>query len=959
MKKEYTEDQIIDLKNKLINSEAVLTSSLEWLETTSNVIEKDSIRKNIKNHRRQFRKLIPRVNEKPAIAFFGASQCGKSHLVKNLLKGEHSEMKVYDNVYNRDINFIKYINPDGGGNEATALVTRFKDFEKSCKIRYPVKLDFLSVKDIILTLVDGFSTLGPIENLELPSSNFVLGLNEKLLQKNSIEVLEILNEDDIFEIRDYLEKYKKKEIALLLEHLKKLDYWEVLSENISKLNVSQLSEYFSVLWYCNASLSNFFIQLIETLKYCNFSSNCYSNFDIILKQKPEEYDKDFSKITNILDVFCLNGFKTGINETVKIFDSSDNVIEIYPHLLCAICKEVTLLIKNEISCDSYLLDKLDILDFPGARPGTKFTTIDEIEINILMEILKRGKISYLFNVYSDNFQISNLAVVSCMSRQLDGASLIPNLLNSWIATYIGENSIDRSNYMNTLDNQVPPLFIVLTYLNEILIYNPDKDTVDPKDKLKTVFQTRLKEDLFADFAWRTNWSISNNNSSTFKNIYLLRDFSYCQLFNKINGKETTVKSEYESYFSNVRNSIIKSTDSNTIFNNVVECFDKASHPNLDGSQFIIANLSSLRTNYLKTNSIVQKCTKSLDMVTNELHVYKKSDNIADRIVEVKEHARRFNDKISRLVSDNLNVSYLINKFILKEIDVFHLVYSMITNKDFGRRQDLSKYYAFYLDYPKLKTLNTRIDKLEYLSEVLKKKSTDEVIIYLNTELDIDSELLLDSKLEKLDNLSLYMTKKVKNFWFDKHLNPENFESDKKYLDGEFVNSLTFTLITNFEKLNISDLIAEKIRPYVEYHDAYLDDVVHMISNIITGIINKYISDFGWEFTSNDEKARLIKLCNENNMLISDNLHSKSVNLFNSEKVEAVYNYLREYESKIVSSNTEERILLNPYISAFVRYKNLFNLSIMANVEATNYDIQSNQELIKILDRFNDVKISID
>lgn len=267
---------------------------------------------------------------------------------------------------------------------------------------------------------------------------------------------------------------------------------------------------------------------------------------------------------------------------------------------------------------------------------------------------------------------------------------------------------------------MPPLFIVLTYLNEILIYNPDKDTVDPKDKLKTVFQTRLKEDLFADFAWRTNWSISNNNSSTFKNIYLLRDFSYCQLFNKINGKETTVKSEYESYFSNVRNSIIKSTDSNTIFNNVVECFDKASHPNLDGSQFIIANLSSLRTNYLKTNSIVQKCTKSLDMVTNELHVYKKSDNIADRIVEVKEHARRFNDKISRLVSDNLNVSYLINKFILKEIDVFHLVYSMITNKDFGRRQDLSKYYAFYLDYPKLKTLNTRIDKLEYLSEVLKK-----------------------------------------------------------------------------------------------------------------------------------------------------------------------------------------------------------------------------------------------
>lgn len=160
-------------------------------------------------------------------------------------------------------------------------------------------------------------------------------------------------------------------------------------------------------------------------------------------------------------------------------------------------------------------------------------------------------------------------------------------------------------------------------------------------------------------------------------------------------------------------------------------------------------------------------------------------------------------------------------------------------------------------------------------------------------------------------------------------------------------------------MNISDLIAEKIRPYVEYHDAYLDDVVHMISNIITGIINKYISDFGWEFTSNDEKARLIKLCNENNMLISDNLHSKSVNLFNSEKVEAVYNYLREYESKIVSSNTEERILLNPYISAFVRYKNLFNLSIMANVEATNYDIQSNQELIKILDRFNDVKISID
>ncbi|HRI01392.1 MAG TPA: virulence factor SrfC family protein [Saprospiraceae bacterium] len=960
MRKEFNKEQLEALTSNVRNVENVLTKTLDWVYDTSNISEKYGIIKNIKNHRRQVRKLIPRIAEKPAIAFFGASQCGKSHLVKNLLKGNSNEMAVYDNCYKKYINFIKYINPDGGGNEATALVTRFKSFENNLNKNYPVQLELVSVKDLLLILVEGFATLGPIENLELPQTAILNKMFENL--KNSRESGEnvVLNEDEIFEIKEYLEKYKKKELALLLDHLNKIGFWDVLVQNYYKINTENIAEYLSVLWYSNESVTGLFKQLIETLKDCNFLKIYYAHFNIIFKQKPEEYNALFSDITNILDVNRLNDFKVGITKLVSIFDASNKEIKIKPHLLCAICKEVTLSIFKNPSDGDSLLDKLDLLDFPGSRPGTKFNSTGAIEINILMEILKRGKISYLFNVYSDNFQISNLAIVSSLSRQLDGASLIPHILFPWINTYIGYDAEERYLNLKLNESKLPPLFIILTYLNEILIYNQDKDTLDPKDKLKTAFLTRLKEDLFADYSWRIKWTSHNNITNQFKNFYLLRDFSYCKLYKKEKGLETVVNEEFENYFQNVKNAIVNNSDSQSIFESVIESFDNATNANLDGSELIIANLQELKSNFLKTNSIIQKCRLAIEQISNELGGYKHSDNVSDRIKEVKSQIVYFNTRINRLVADNLNVNYIINKLIVSEQDVYHLVYSMVTNREFGNTQNVSKQFPFILEIPEWKGLKLRAEKLNCLMKYFDKKSESELLEYLNDELDMDAEAILGFNEVQMDSLSLYIAKKVKTYWFENQLNPEKFLSDKKYLNNEFINGLIINLKNNYEKLKISNFIANKIKPYVEGHNDNLDHLVPMLANLISGILNKFITSFGWDFTNPDEKIRLLHTCRSNDIKVLDLYETNKKSNFNKDQVLDLYKYLDNYEKIMndLSMEDEQNISLNPYVEAFVKWKDFYSLSLVSNIEVTNYDIESNRKLIGILDEYNNQVIEV-
>jgi len=948
---EYTKLQLEEIRTKVEQVENFMSKGIKWVAATSNVIDKDPLTKKIKAQRRNIRTLIPRITEKPAVAFFGASQCGKSHLVKNLLKNDKGELNIWDHVENKEVNFLKYINPDGNKNEATALVTRFQYLNDDFHSNFPLKIELLSVKDIILILIDGFATIGPLGLVSNPTE---MNIRDLIYEYESLNLnlnKNILSDDDVYEIKEYIEKYKNGELRSLMEVLDKVSYWQHLSIFGPKLSVNNITKFISPLWFNNTSISNLFLSLIESLESCGFSKRCYGNFDLITKQKVPVYESKFEKIVNILDVRVLNGFAETNNDKFNIYLASGNSIPLEPHILCTLSKEVSLCIpkSNNVSDNKHqgesLLDYIDILDFPGCRPGTKITSINEIPQEQQIEIIKRGKINYLFNVYSDSFQINNLAIVSNMAGQLDGANLIPHILYPWINNYIGKSPAERHQNMNLVNSKIPPLFIVLTYFNEILVYNQEKDTSDPTEKLNTALQTRLKEDIHADYSWIREWV--NSESSVFRNFYLLRDFTYCRLYNKEDKTETTLNDEFKTYFDDVKTSFIKHAGSRMLFNNPEFYFDEASSPNKDGSQLIIQNLQHVRSNKFKTESILNKTNQALQIVLQDLTSYKKSDNVQERITEIKKQTRDVTNRVIALLNDNINIGYITDQLYVSELDIYQQVYSVVKNRTYGDVATLKKHYTFYLQYPRLKTLRSKEERLVYLANNFN-QSINETEEYL-TELGYDVQSLLGGNVEQMENKALYIANSVKTFWLDKHLDISMFKNDKKALSTGFVQLVMHTLKNNYEKLDLSKKIADYIQPYVDTPGGHLDDAIPMISSIIAGIINRHVSSFGWDYVSESEKKRLIKLCKENGIDIDDYCIDNKVEN-NIDTIPIIYSYLENYSDIVNGLGNEdtEKIASNPYISGYKKWMSLCNLSLVANIENTDYDIESNSELIKLL-----------
>jgi len=109
-----------------------------------------------------------------------------------------------------------------------------------------------------------------------------------------------------------------------------------------------------------------------------------------------------------------------LDKRLNIYTENGRVEGFYIGDITAITKELILTIDDRVVAEKAFLADVDVLDFPGARNRKKFdiNRINEIDrfdsFNIdddtplLHECFVRGKVSYLFNNYSDNLEITTL-----------------------------------------------------------------------------------------------------------------------------------------------------------------------------------------------------------------------------------------------------------------------------------------------------------------------------------------------------------------------------------------------------------------------------------------------------------------------------------------------------------------------------------------------------------------------
>ena len=118
------------------------------------------------------------------------------------------------------------------------------------------------------------------------------------------------------------------------------------------------------------------------------------------------------------------------------------------------------------------MEHSDLLDFPGSKSRERIplTVFNENTSEDKLQLLIRGKVSYLFDTYTNHLGVGTL--LYCMDDGPQEEKEAPNRLYKWVKKYVGDNVEDRSqklkDTLTTLNSkgnnltQVSTLLVILT-----------------------------------------------------------------------------------------------------------------------------------------------------------------------------------------------------------------------------------------------------------------------------------------------------------------------------------------------------------------------------------------------------------------------------------------------------------------------------------------------------------------
>lgn len=925
--KHYTEKDILELKGSINKNSSALNNSINWVEHNLKYEEKHSLLLKLKNAINTFRKVSNNIDSKPVMAVFGGSQVGKSYLIKNLLSTEKQPFVIKHN--DTDYDFLKDINPPGIGAESTGVVTRFT-IDNDVKFdSFPIKVKLLSPKDIlIITLDTFFLDLKKItyfinsKDLDLHIKNFES--DYKSSKQNA------LSEYDILDIKEYFENHLSKH-TILFEGLNETRFFERIGKIIGGYEYQDWSSIFDVLWNKNQNLSELFSKLISELKSLNFDSEAYLSFKEVLRGEGE-----------ILDVQRLKELYES-DKTTLIKKSNGDEIKINISVITALTSELIFSIPKELTESKEFLLNSDLLDFPGARSRLAIE-IEDIDNEIIPDMLLRGKVSYLFNKYSDDFNINNLLFCT-NDKQLD-VNEIPSLLFNWIAKNIGNNSYDRNNVLEGI--HVPPLFVIFTFFNNQLKYDTTNDFEYMSDfhKLDYKWNTRFNRFFENEIVTQTkNWHIDwTKDQQNFKNFYLLRDFKYStdsfEGFEE-NECEIKIREERKEYLENLKESFINFKFVKEHFENPSLNWDISATINKDGSELIINNLKQVSSNITKTNHYINKLNNLIIDLKRELNRHLHTDDLTILRSNSMKSVNEIQFSLNAILAYDINAfNKLINQVSLKPVEVYNLLNeNVVVNLNEKSLDNFNKSNILLSQYPELKNVKSYEEAIEILKKNLWLSSSEEVENFL-IQKGIEKESLFS--MNETKSKSQYYTELVLKYWETKITNPANL--DYFISNGISQNSAAF-LINHFIKIiENRDLKNKLIR--------ILNDIVsetatnrgteEFLAETFSLLINEIIINFDVSYFTDEEQNEINVLKNSNEF----NYYDKTIPADDK----TIQKLFENNSDELINAQT---IVLDKYN----KWIELFRISLLVNCGFVNYDEEANNQLKGIITDINEIKLN--
>lgn len=970
------QDKLNHIANKTTELVSTINQGVEWVAKHLKDNDRADTNYNIKKYRRTLNKVKAVVTEKPAVALFGASQVGKSYMANNLLYNFDNKLEVYDHQKGESMDFIKYINPEGKGNEATAPVTRFTSHRETDPNRLPIHLKIFSPRDIVCILCDTYYS-DFNDRKQLPDKQVILDYLQGLEQHTSATVQHILTDDDIYEIKEYLEKYFFKNG--FIQNLRATSFWDKLSDSIKYIPTHKWVNVLDILWNQHQEISNIFVTIIEYLNKLKFARKVNVDFEAVVRAG----GRSIISVQTLLEGF----FNDTHSFKVQLEDGS--LQEASAAKLCLVTTEVVLSVADGTIQNRPFIKDIDIIDFPGARSRPE---INDLSDKNILEMMLRGKVSYLFNYYSSNYKSNTLGV--CMRTSQTNVTTVPRLVNQWIEDNLGVTPEERA--LNLNDRHIPSLFIIFTWWNTQFLFKKSTDDPEPTERIQKLFDTRFKEEIKGSYDWNEKWMRSNGSLKRFTNFYLLRDFKEStEIFtniqdskgndveqvthlyqeNRLNLYEPQWKNFFftnpeqgdfhQKYFDKF---IEYHTNNNRFFENPEEAFLESSIPGKDGSEYIIKNLVPVASNTVSVPIYINVLNKALENAKQELDKHYHSDQADEQIKKAATEGSGLQLKMDIVFGED---TFYFGKFIesltISEGEVFQIYHEVLQSELLVRKKNINTYILLRANNPALSFDKKYEENLEVLRKNYNKNSKEETEQHFTQTEDIDLNELFYGDLHNLQNNSLILAEKAQDHWFNTKLSLDNFQFFvEKGFDPNMLNTLFDNLKVSFQKLKLTKIIANDIRGFTDALKK-INEAEEMIAHITAGRINEFINSVGWSYYAPQEKEK-IKDTNEANKLglkipiEQEVFHSleKTAQPENGKmSLDKLLDYMEQAtESLSKTSISPDVIQYIPMIKSYQNWVMLLRISFIANCDIPTYDIEANQQLGVILEHLKQYSFAI-
>lgn len=948
-----------------------INKSLHWLKAHKpEHFEKRFL--DLVEERRKLKRIADAAENNPAVAAYGVSQVGKSYLMNCMLQknGKPFLLKTKDRTYN----FIEEMNPKTDNTEATGVVTRFSSYNgnpERYSEDYPIMMRCLSVADVVMLLCDGY--YHDITDFTIYSESEIKTLTENICEKYKSyqeNYSSAITADDVLDMKSYIEDHINN-----AKSFNKVNFFDKLALVANRIPSTDWVDVFSVLWNKNPYQTKLFSRMLDTLVKFKFNKYVYL--------PPQAMLHDGINENTVMSVQCLNElFLAAPKYFTDVYLREGDVYSKLSNLtkseVCAVCAEIIVKIGDDYldNTDFYRLDNMgtlsksllntgkinmnvllrdnDLLDFPGARSRVRKQLITLDEDQVLIQVLLRGKVAYLFNMYNDSKRINVL--LYCHHHEKNEVAEIPLLLQRWILNNVGRTMAERKQTLSLTD-QISPLFYIGTKFNIDMSPKPEV-IANEVNALNGRWYQRFAKVLYTECfnadgnldnekqKFFLNWTQPNEH---FTNSYILRDFKFSGPgVSNLYDQERTENSKMlltEDYYDRMRSTFCESEHVKCFFKNPELAWDVCASKDNDGALYIIENLSkiSLKLGNARKEQFKNVVRESLNIVCKIMKEYFVTDDTAEILAENISKAHGvFRELEFANQSQPDFFGRLVESLQFSEAEAYNQIHQFVPQlANIINSQDVIK------DYELIRKRCNQFDgceneskKWERLIQNYHFSNREEATKYLNNR-GIDCNKLFQGETIKRKNSSV-IADHILKLWKEKISDVQfsSFAADDVEIDKIVMDYLVNCILNSAKNTNLTQIIEDSISKFVDSLDSGTINE-DLVADMIATQISDFITNFGYTQLSSEEIETARRVAKTNNLPAFDWIERERKEVYEDDELTGLFN-------DILTSTDQ---FTPAYDMNYNRWLEYMYIASVAHINVPDYDREANDKLKVLINDF--------